>query len=77
VNLGRLAKQVKRVTDDHGDKIAQAVDKATTAVDDRTNGRYKDKLSKVDEMARKLDKTGRSKGRDGGGIGGTNQAGGG
>ena len=65
VNLGKLAKQAKGLADKQGDKIAKAVDKATDLVDDKTKGKYKDKLSKVDEMAKKLDKT--KKGDAGGG----------
>jgi hypothetical protein len=57
VNLGKLAKQAKGLADKQGDKIAKVVDKATDLVDDKTKGKYKDKLSKVDEMAKKLDKT--------------------
>jgi hypothetical protein len=77
VNLGKLAKQAKRLSDTQGDKIAKVVSKATDVVDDRTKGKYRDKLSKVDEMARKLDKTGKGRAADDDGIGGTNQASGG
>lgn len=57
VNLGRLTKTVKKVVDTKGDKIAAGVDKATTFVDKKTKGKYRDKLEKVDGMAQKLDRT--------------------
>ena len=57
VNLGKLAKTVKKVVDTKGDKIASGVDKATNFVDKKTKGRFHDKLEKVDGMAEKLDKT--------------------
>ena len=64
VDFGKLAKRAKGLADTHGDKIAKGVDKATDAVDQRTKGKYKDKLAKVDGMARKLDKTGTRGQRD-------------
>lgn len=63
VNLGKLAKTVKKVVDEKGDKIASGVDKATGFVDKKTKGRFHDKLEKVEDMAHKLDKT---KDKDGG-----------
>jgi hypothetical protein len=57
-NLGKLAKQAKALLDKQGDKIASAVDKTTDVVDKKTKGKYSAKLDKVDEMAKKLDKTG-------------------
>jgi hypothetical protein len=57
VNLGKLAKKAKSIAEKQGDKIAHAVDKTTDAVDKKTKGKYSAKLEKVDEMARKLDKT--------------------
>ena len=57
VNLGKLAKTVKKVVDTKGDKIAAGVEKATDFVDKKTKGKYHDQLEKVDGMAQKLDKT--------------------
>ena len=57
VNLSKLAKTAKGLADKHGDKIAAAVEKTTDIVDKKTKGKYADKLSKVDEMAKKLDTT--------------------
>ena len=62
VNLGKLTKTVRNVVDTKGDKIAAGVDKATTFVDKKTKGKYRDKLDKVDSMAQKLDKTDRGPG---------------
>lgn len=56
MNLGRLAKTVKKVVDTQGDKIAAGVDKATDLVDKKTKGKYRDKLDQVDAAAEKLDK---------------------
>ena len=57
MNLGKLAKTVKKVVDSKGDKIAAGVDKATDFVDKKTKGKFHDKLEKVDAAAEKLDKT--------------------
>ncbi|MDP9387107.1 MAG: antitoxin [Actinomycetota bacterium] len=62
VNLGKLTKTVKQVVDTKGDKIAAGVEKATDFVDKKTQGKYRDKLEKVDTMAQKLDKTRRGPG---------------
>jgi len=58
VNLGKLAKTMKKVVDSKGDKIAAGVEKATGFVDKKTKGKFHDKLEKVDGLAEKLDKTG-------------------
>jgi hypothetical protein len=55
VNLSKLAKTAKGLADKHGDKIAAAVEKTTDMVDKKTKGKYTDKLTKVDDMAKKLD----------------------
>jgi len=42
----------------NADKITGAVDKATSTIDQRTGGKYRDKLEKVsDAVERNLDKT--------------------
>jgi hypothetical protein len=56
VDIGKLAKKAKNIVDKHGDKIATGVDKATDFVDEKSKGKYHDKLEKVDELALKLDK---------------------
>ena len=57
VNLGKLAKKARHLADTQGDKIAAAVDKTTDVVDRKTKGKYSDKLKKLDDAAKKLDKT--------------------
>jgi len=57
VNLGKLAKKAKDVVEKQGDKIANAVDKTTDVVDKKTKGKYSAKLDKIDDLAKKLDKT--------------------
>lgn len=52
--LKGLSGKAKNVADERGDEIADGVDKATDAVDDRTGGKYTDQLDKVDDMADKL-----------------------
>jgi hypothetical protein len=56
VNLSKLAQKAKGLADQHGDKIAAAVDKATNVANEKTKGKYADKLAKVEEAAKKLDK---------------------
>ena len=46
--------KAKDLVESQGDKIADGVDKATDLVDDKTGGKYTDKLEKVDDMADKL-----------------------
>lgn len=47
-------KKAKNMAGEHGDKIADGVDKATDMVDDKTGGKFDDQLDKVDDMADKL-----------------------
>jgi hypothetical protein len=56
VNLNKLTKKAKELADKHGDKIASAVDKTTDKIDEKTKGKYTDKLKKVDDLAAKLEK---------------------
>lgn len=42
------------VVETQGDKIADGVDKATDMIDDKTGGKFSDKLDKVDDLADKL-----------------------
>lgn len=49
----------------NADKISGAVDKATTTIDQRTGGRYRDKLDKVgDAVDRNLEKAKQDSGPD-------------
>lgn len=57
-NLNKIADKAKDVADKSGDKIAAGVDKVTDKIDEKTGGKYHDKLEKVDELAAKLDKKG-------------------
>lgn len=57
MNLARLVRKAKQVTDKNGDKIAAGVGKATDFVDKKTKGKHHDKLAKLDDLAAKLDKT--------------------
>ncbi len=43
--------KIKKAAEDHGDKIADGVDKATDAIDDKTGGKFSEHLDKVDDMA--------------------------
>lgn len=55
-NLGKIADKAKDVVEKSGDKIAGGVDKVTDKIDEKTGGKYHDKLEKVDELAQKLEK---------------------
>lgn len=46
--------QAQDLAGEHGDKIADGVDKATDMADDKTGGKFTDQLDKVDDMADKL-----------------------
>ena len=56
--LSKFRGKAKGVVDKSGDKIAGGVDKVTDKIDEKTHGKYHDKLEKVDNLAAKLDKTG-------------------
>ena len=56
-NLGKIAGKAKVVAEKSGDKIASGVDKATDKIDQKTGGKYKDKLEKVDKLTAELDKS--------------------
>lgn len=51
LNIKKLRKQAEDIAEDHGDKIADGVDKATDMIDDKTGGKYSDKLDQVDDKA--------------------------
>jgi len=55
-NLTKIAGKAKVVAEKSGDKIASGVDKATDKIDQKTGGKYHDKLEKVDKLTAKLDK---------------------
>jgi hypothetical protein len=53
----KLRKQATKAVDEHGDQISSGIDKAAGMVDDRTKGKYTDKLDKGAEAAKSgLDK---------------------
>jgi hypothetical protein len=58
LNFSKFAEKAKELVDKNGDKIASSVDKVTDKIDERTKGKYRDKLQKVDDLSAKLDKTG-------------------
>jgi hypothetical protein len=57
--LDKLKGTVGKAVDDHGDKIAQGIDKAAEVVDDKTGGKHHDKLeqgtAKAKDALDKLD----------------------
>lgn len=55
-NLGKITETAKNIVEKSGDKIAEGVDKVTDKIDEKTGGKYHDKLEKVDALASKLDK---------------------
>ena len=54
-DLKKVTSMAKDLVDKSGDKIASGVDKATDKLDEKTKGKYHDKLEKVDAAAQKLD----------------------
>lgn len=52
INFGDLAKQAQSLATEHGDAVADAVDKATDFVDDKTGGKFTSQLDSVDDAAR-------------------------
>lgn len=52
LNKRNIAK-VKAMAEKNKDKIAQNVTKATSAIDAKTDGKFADKLKKVDDAAKK------------------------
>ena len=51
--LDKLKKQATKAVDQHGDKVADGIDKAAGMVDKKTKGKYSDKID-----------TGRGKAKD-------------
>ena len=41
----------KKFIDEHGDQVDQAIEKAGDLVDDKTGGKYADKVDKVQDVA--------------------------
>lgn len=52
----KVADKVGDVLEKSGEKIVAGVDKTTDFIDDKTKGKYHDKLEKVDGLAGKLDR---------------------
>ena len=57
--LDKFKAQAKKAVDDHGDKIAQGIDKAATTADQKTKGKYSQHIgtgrAKAKEALDKLD----------------------
>ena len=49
-----LIDKAKDFMGDAGEKLSEAVDKATDFIDDKTGGKFSDKLDALDEKAAKL-----------------------
>lgn len=52
--LNEAKDKAQDLVESQGDKIADGVDKATDLIDDKTGGKFTDKLDKVDDLADKL-----------------------
>jgi hypothetical protein len=50
---GSTSTKMKDLAAQHGDKVAGGVDKATDFVDDKTKGKYTDKLQQIDDAVDK------------------------
>jgi antitoxin protein of toxin-antitoxin system len=46
--------KVSKLVDDHGDKVAEGLDKAGDFADEKTGGKYSDKIDAAQEQARKM-----------------------
>jgi len=54
---GKAADAVNDLADEHGDEAKQALDKAADVVDDKTGGKYSDKIETgVDKADEAIDK---------------------
>ena len=50
--LDKLKGTVGKAVDDHGDKIAQGIDKAADVVDQKTGGKHHDKIAQGTDKAK-------------------------
>jgi len=50
--LDKAKKQLTKAVDQHGDKIAEGMDKAADAIDEKTGGKHADKIDKATGKAR-------------------------
>jgi len=50
--LDKLKTQAKKTVDQHGDKIAQGIDKAATTADKKTKGKYSKHIDSGTEKAK-------------------------
>lgn len=48
----KLRKQAEKAVDEHGDKIAQGIDKAADLADTKTGGKYSEKVDKGADAAK-------------------------
>lgn len=49
--LDRFRSKAGKTADDHGDKVTQGIDKAGDVVDDKTGGKYSDKVDTAQQKA--------------------------
>ena len=49
--LDKVKSKAQAAVDQHGDKISSGLDKAAKAVDDKTKGKYSDKIDSVQAKA--------------------------
>ena len=61
--MGMLDK-VKGIVSKNSEKIHSGIEKAGDVIDKKTKGKYTDKLNKVDEAAKKLDKSAKNESAD-------------
>ena len=50
--LDKAKAKLTKAVDDHGDKIADGIDKASKAVNEKTGGKHADKIDKATGKAR-------------------------
>ena len=43
--LDKMKAQAKKTVDQHGDKISKGIDKAASTADQKTKGKYSDKIT--------------------------------
>jgi MT0933-like antitoxin protein len=49
--LDRFRSKAAQTVDDHGDQVGQGIEKAGDVVDDKTGGKYSDKVDTAQEKA--------------------------
>ena len=54
MDLGSLGDKAKGLLDEHADKVDDAVDKVAEVVDEKTGGKYTDRINNAAEKAKDL-----------------------